>query len=343
MLLRTRAMIAMLAVLLMGCSAGGAAGPAAPIPTPTIAPTPTPQPTPTPTPTPEPGRAGILQSYTQCKAVVQPEIDVLGEISARLTAGINIKDYTPLVDTIPSPAMDRLAGGSNRYCRNVVAEDAASVGLDHMEASAGWSNCLSFPTSEKQPCIDKIVQRWWSKSTNDYNKVVMDMASLQQGLIPPLDADPIYDQESPKVTHTPAELANLACQREYSGAASDLFELGRVLAEGTSLKNYGAWLNKAFDDLAKVDTSGLDGTCLISVGAAIRTIANDHQDARDAWRSCAKQKTQAKYDACNNRNVQPIWAGRATADYIKLFDAMGTLYLDQIALLRPEWLPHATP
>ena len=74
-----------------------------------------------------------------------------------------------------------------------------------------------------------------------------------------------------------------------------------------------------------------------------RTVLNDHVDARLAWQACAKQKTQAKYDACFEKTVQPIWGDQLTADYTKLFEAMGTLSLDQIALLRPAWLPHATP
>jgi hypothetical protein len=334
---RSPALVAFVALLLAGCTSAGAAAPATP--------TATVEPTPTPTATPEPTPTGFVQSYEQCKAVVQPELDVLAEISTRLTTtgGINVKDYGPLVETIPLSDMDRLPGGTNRFCRNVAVQDVASASLDHMQASDGWSNCLSFPSSWQQPCIDMIVQRWWAKATNDYNKALMDMTSLQQGAIPPLDPDPIYDQESPKPSHTPDELATLACQREYTPAISDLFELGRALAEGTNLTNYGAWLNAASDDLAKVDTSGLDGTCLVSVGAVVRTIVNDHMDARDAWRACNKQKTQAKWDACNAKNIQPIWSGRLTADYTKLFDAMGTMYIYQTALLRPAWLPHASP
>jgi hypothetical protein len=102
-------------------------------------------------------------------------------------------------------------------------------------------------------------------------------------------------------------------------------------------------MGAASDDLAKVDTSGLDGTCLISVGATIRTVLNDHFDARDAWRACNKLTKQAKIDACVAKNVQPIWGDRMTADYTKLFDAMGTLHLNQDGLLRPAWLPHARP
>jgi hypothetical protein len=334
---RSTALVALVAVLLAGCTSAGAAAPATP--TATVAPTPTPTATPEPTPT------GFLQSYEQCKSVVQPALDVIGEISTRLTSGggINIKDYGPLVETIPLSDMDRLPGGVNRYCRNVVVQDVASASLDHMQASAGWSNCLSFPSSKQQPCIDKIVQRWWAKASSDYEKAQMELTSLQQGFVPPLDPNPIYDQESPKPSYTPVEVANMACDRQYGDALADLFELGRVLAESTSLQAYGAWLSKASDDLAKVDTSGLDGTCLISVGATIRTVLNDHSDARDAWRACNKQKTDAKYNACVEKNVQPIWGGRLTADYTNLFDAMGTLYLNQIGLLRPAWLPHATP
>jgi hypothetical protein len=336
MLYRSPALVAILAVLLAGCAASGGATPATPA---GVAPTPTPTATLEPTPT------GLRQSYEQCKAVVQPAIDVLAEITTRLTTGggINIKDYGPLVDTIPLSDMDRLAGGTNRFCRNVVVQDAASAALDHMQASEGWSNCLSFPSTKQQPCIDEIVQSWWSKASRDYTQTLADMANLEQGLVPPMDPNPIYDQESPKASHTPVELANLACQGEYTDAISDLFELGRVLAESTSLQAYGAWVNAASDDLAKVDTSGLDGTCLISVGATVRTILNDHIDARDAWRACAKQKTDAKFNSCFDKTVQSIWGGRLTTDYTKLFEAMGTLYLNQLGLLRPTWLPHATP
>lgn len=334
---RTPALIAILAFLLAGCSAAGAATPATP--TSTVAPTPTPTPTPSPTP------VGFAQSYEQCEAVVQAEIDVIGEISTRLTTagGINIKDYKALVDTIPSTEVARLQGGTNRYCRNVAVQDAASASLDHVQASEAWSNCLSFPTSEQQPCIDNIVQRWWAKATNDDNRALADMANLQQALVPPLDPNPVYDQESPEPSYTPGEVANMACDRQYGDALSGFFELSRALAEGTTLKDYVAWLGATSDDLAKVDTSGLDGTCLISVGATIRTIVNDHGDARDAWRVCAKQTTNKKFDACFDKSVRPIWGGRLTADYTKLFEAMGTLYLNQVGLLRPAWLPHATP
>jgi hypothetical protein len=334
---RTRALIAILAVLLAGCSSAGAAIPATP--TPTLAPTPV------PTATPEPTPAGILQSYEQCKAVVQPEIDVIGEISSRLVAagGINIKDYQPLVDSIPLGSMDRLAGGSNRFCRNVAVQDAATASLDHIQASAAWSNCLSFPTVDVQPCIDTIVQRWWTKGSNDYDQLLTDMTNLSRGLVPPVDPDPIYDQQAAKVTHTPVELANMACDKQYGEAVSDLFELGRVLAEGTSLKAYGAWVKATSDDVAKVDSNSLDGTCLISVGATVKTILNDHIDARDAWRACGKLKSQAKYDSCTSKTVQPIWGGRLTADYARLFDALGTLYFNQVTLLRPSFIPHATP
>ena len=334
---RSTALIAFVAVLLAGCTSAGAAAPATP--TATVAPTPTPTATPEPTPT------GFLQSYEQCKAVVQAQIDVIAEISTRLTTsgGINIKDYKALVDTIPSSDMDRLPGGTNRFCRNVAVQDVALASLDHMQASAAWENCLTFPSSKQQPCIDEVVQRWWSKASEDYNQALADMMNLEQGVIPPLDPDPIYDQESPKASHTPEELANLACQREYGDAARDVHELARALAEGISLANYEAWLNAASDDLDKVDTSELDGTCLISLGATIRTVVNDHRDARDAWRACNKQKTQAKWDKCNEKNVQPIWGDRMTADYTKLFDAMGSLYMDQIALLIPSFIPHDKP
>ena len=212
-----------------------------------------------------------------------------------------------------------------------------------MQASAAWENCLSFPSSKAQPCIDEVVQRWWSKASRDYNQALADMMNLEQGVIPPLDPDPIYDQESPKPSQTPEELANFACQREYGDAARDVHELARALAEGTNLTNYTAWLNAASDDLEKVDTSQLDGTCLISIGATIRTIVNDHRDARDAWRACNKQKTQAKWDKCNEKNIQPIWGDRMTEDYTKLFTAMGTLYMDQVALLIPAFIPHDKP
>ena len=130
---RTAGLMAILAFALAGCSTAGAAE------LPTSAPTSAPTSKPTP--------VGFVQSYDQCKEVVQSQIDVLADISSKLTAagGINIKDYGPLVDTIPLSDMTRLQGGTNRYCRNVVVQDAASAAIDHDEASAAWSNCLSFP------------------------------------------------------------------------------------------------------------------------------------------------------------------------------------------------------
>lgn len=334
---RSTALVALMAILFAGCTSAGAAAPATP--------TATVEPTPMPTATPEPTPVGFVQSYDQCKAVVQPAIDVIAEISTRLTTagGINIKDYKALVDTIPSSDMDRLSGGTNRFCRNVAIQDVALASLDHMQASAAWENCLSFPSTKQQPCIDEVVQRWWSKGSKDYNQALADMMNLEQGVIPPLDPDPIYDLESPKPSHTPEELANVACQREYGDAARDVHELARALAEGTNLTNYAAWLKAASDDLEKVDTSDLDGTCLISIGAAIRTVVNDHQDARDAWRTCAKQKTDKKFNACFDKSVRPIWGDRMTADYTKLFAAMGTLYMDQVGLLIPAFIPHDKP
>ena len=147
--------------------------------------------------------------------------------------------------------------------------------------------------------------------------------------------------ESPKASHTPVELAGITCNSQYADTLSGLYELGRALKEGTTLTDYGLWIKSTSDDLEKVDTSGLDGTCLISVGATVRTILNDHMDARDAWRACAAQKTSAKFNSCFDNDVRPIWTDRTNADYTSLFGAMGSLYLDQIALLRPEWIPHA--
>ena len=336
MLRRAPLLAAILAVLLAGCTAAGAA--VAPSPTATVGPTPSP--TATPTPTPEPTPAGFVQSYEQCKAVVQSELDLVAEISGRLLGqGINVKDYGPLVNTLSSAGphdLNGLPGGTNRFCRNVAVQDAASAALDHMQALEGWKNCLQFPTAMKQPCIDKIVQRWWSKATNDYNRVLADMTNLEQGLVPPLDPNPIYDQEAPKASHTPTELASMACDREYGPVVSDLFVLGRSLAEGITMQAYGDKLTTASKDLQKADTAGLDGTCLISVGAVVTTILSDHVDAWTAWQACAdKTTTQAKFDSCFKKNVDAVWNGRLTANYTLLFDAMGTLYFNQLGLIPP--------
>jgi hypothetical protein len=158
--------------------------------------------------------------------------------------------------------------------------------------------------------------------------------NLAQGLVPPLDPDPIHDLQPPEPSWTPVQIANMACDRAYGPVLSHLFGLGRSLAQGITLSDYGDKVTATNDDLQKVDTKGLDVACMASIGFTVNSALGHHIDAWVAWQDCiAKHTTEAKFDACFEKTVNAVWSGRLTDDYTQLFDAMGKLYLNQVTLM----------
>jgi hypothetical protein len=154
-----RSIAALALFTLVGCSPGFlVATPGEPTPTPGATPTPTPSPPPT--------------ISAECAELLQPLLDALEDLDARLNVGLNKSQYSDRVGDV-SVAYSRLdasklsALGTDCISTGATLEDAFN---EYISANNEWSECLSDRDCSNDD-VRPTLQRHWATATEEIDEV----------------------------------------------------------------------------------------------------------------------------------------------------------------------------